>query len=148
MILFQFNQPSYYNSQFACLFVPVTTPRLLGLKGSNFQGLMRVILGTLQRSLVNIGLFANSYQTIGPKGLKYTGFNEGHPGVVLRKFGEDRSKTLPMRLFFPPKNSWSWSQLYAWVNHPTFYSCVNTYTSKSVPNPLSTIFFFFFFTSF
>ena len=34
------------------------------------------------------------------KGLKYTGFDEGHPGVVLRKLGEDQSKTLPIRLFF------------------------------------------------
>ena len=49
---------------------------------------------------------------IGPEGLKYTGFNEGHPGVVIRKFGEEQSKTLPVGLF-SPKMSWLCSQLYA-----------------------------------
>ena len=67
----------------------------MGLKGSNIQCLMGVTLGTLQQSLVKIGLFTNSFQKIGPKGLKYTGFNESHLGMVIRKFGEDPSITLP-----------------------------------------------------
>ena len=35
---------------------------------------------------------------IGPKVLKFLGFDWGCPGVVLRE-GEDRSKTLPVGLF-------------------------------------------------
>ena len=40
---------------------------------------------------------------IGPKKLKYRWFNEDHLGVVIMKFGEDQSITLPVGLF-PPKN--------------------------------------------
>ena len=38
---------------------------------------------------------------IGPNRLKFSGFDEGHPGVAIRKFGEDWNKTLPVRLFSP-----------------------------------------------
>ena len=62
-------------------------------------------------SLVKIGLFANSCQTNGPKWLIYTGFNEGHPGVVIRKFHGDQSETQPVGLL-SPKISLLWSQLY------------------------------------
>ena len=48
-------------------------------------------------------MFTDFFQTIEPKGLKYTGFNEGHPGLVIRKFGEDQSKTMPVGLFFSQK---------------------------------------------
>ena len=37
---------------------------------------------------------------IGPKELKFSGFDGCHPGIVLRKFSEDGSKTLPMGLYF------------------------------------------------
>ena len=37
---------------------------------------------------------------IGSKGLQFSGFDVGHHGVVIKKFGEDRSKSLPMGLFF------------------------------------------------
>ena len=80
---------------------PVTTPRLLGLRGSDFWGLMEITLGTLLQSLIKIGLFTNSSQTFGSKGFKYTGFNEGHPEVVISKFGQDQSKFLPVGLFQP-----------------------------------------------
>ena len=40
---------------------------------------------------------------VGPKGLKFSGFDGGHPVVVIRKFGGDQSKTLPVELFFPLK---------------------------------------------
>ena len=36
-----------------------------------------------------ICLFGNYSQTIGPRGLKFYKFDVGHPGVVIRKFGED-----------------------------------------------------------
>ena len=45
-------------------------------------------------------LFGNSSQTIGPKGLKFSGFDGGQPGVFIRTFGEDRSKTLTVELLF------------------------------------------------
>ena len=38
---------------------------------------------------------------IGLKGLNISGF-DGGPAMVIRKFGKDRSKTLPVELF-PPK---------------------------------------------
>ena len=60
---------------------------------------MGVTLGTLKQSLVKNGLLANSSQMIGPKGLKISAFDGDYPGVVARKFGEDRSKTLPVELF-------------------------------------------------
>ena len=44
---------------------------------------------------MKIGLLSNSSETIGPKGVKFSGFDGGHLGVVIRKFGEDQSKTLP-----------------------------------------------------
>ena len=46
------------------------------------------------------GSFANSSETIGPKGLKNTVFN-AH--TVIRKFDEDQSKILPVGLFSPQK---------------------------------------------
>ena len=36
---------------------------------------------------------------MGPKGLKFSGFDGGHLGVIIRKLGEDQSKTLPVGLF-------------------------------------------------
>ena len=39
------------------------------------------------------------------KGLKFSGFDGDHPGMVMRYFGEDRSKTLPVELF-SPEISW------------------------------------------
>ena len=41
--------------------------------------------------------------TPGPKGLKYTRFNEDHPGVVIRKFSEDQIIPYPW-VYFPSKN--------------------------------------------
>ena len=35
-------------------------------------------------------LSINSSQTIGTKGLKFSGLERGYPGMVIRKFGEDR----------------------------------------------------------
>ena len=45
---------------------------------------------------MKIGLFDDSSQTIGPKGLKFSGFDKGYPGVIIKKFGEDMSKTMPV----------------------------------------------------
>ena len=45
-------------------------------------------------------LLGNYSQAIGPKGLNLSGFDGSHPGVVIRKFGKDQSKTLPVGLFF------------------------------------------------
>ena len=36
---------------------------------------------------------------IGPSELKFLGFDGGHPRVVIRKFGEDWSKILPVGLY-------------------------------------------------
>ena len=47
-------------------------------------------------------LFDNSSQMIGPKGLKFSGFD----GVVITRFGEDCSETLPVNLFFPKCPGW------------------------------------------
>ena len=41
-----------------------------------------------------------------PKGFNFSGFDGGHPGMVIRKFGEDQSKTLPMGLFSPKFPGW------------------------------------------
>ena len=49
---------------------------------------------------MNIGLFNSSCQMIGLKGLNIFMVNEGYPGVIIRKFGEDKSNTLSMWLFF------------------------------------------------
>ena len=49
-----------------------------------------VTLGRYNKSFLNIDLFFNSIQAIGPKGFKHTQFNEDHSGVVIRKFSEDR----------------------------------------------------------
>ena len=35
-------------------------------------------------------LFGNYSQTIGPKGLKFSGFDRGYPGDGKRKFSEDQ----------------------------------------------------------
>ena len=40
---------------------------------------------------------------IGHKGFKFSEFDGDHHGVVIGKFGEDQSKILPMKLFFPFK---------------------------------------------
>ena len=45
-------------------------------------------------------LFGNYSQTIKPKGLHFSWFDEGHPEDVIRKFGEDQSETLAEGLFF------------------------------------------------
>ena len=45
-------------------------------------------------------------------GYKDTGFYEGYPGMVIKKFGEIRVKSCPCG-YFSPKNSWLCSQLYA-----------------------------------
>ena len=50
---------------------------------------------------MKIGLFNNFSQTIGPKGINFLSFDGGLPGVVITKFGEDQSKTLPVGLFLP-----------------------------------------------
>ena len=50
-----------------------------------------------------VGLFANSSRMIGPKGLKFLGFDGSHPGVVIRKFGEEQSRILHVGLFFSLK---------------------------------------------
>ena len=52
---------------------------MIGLKGSNFAGLMGVTLEWLLGSLVKIGLCDNSFQMIGPKGLKFLEFDGSHP---------------------------------------------------------------------
>ena len=53
---------------------------------------------------------------IGPKGLKSSGIDEGHPGEIIRKFGNDRIKNMPINLFFFffffLEISWLWSELY------------------------------------
>ena len=49
---------------------------------------------------------------IGPIGLKFSEFNQCHHGVVIRKYGEDQSETLPMGLF-SPKIFWLCSHPYA-----------------------------------
>ena len=49
---------------------------------------------------------------IGPKGSNFQGLM-GIIGVVIRKFGEDWDKTLPVGLFFFFKIFWLGSQLYA-----------------------------------
>ena len=98
---------------------------MIGTKGLNFLGFNGggggVTLGDIITKLGENGLFAKSSQMIGPKWLKFSGFDGSHPGVVIRKFGEDRSKTLPVGLFPPPppppphthtQISWLWSQLY------------------------------------
>ena len=105
---------TYYNSQFACLFV-----------------------------CLFVCLSGNYSQIIGPKGLKFSGFDGGHPGGIIKKFGEDQ--IIPYLWgYFPPKISWLWSQLYALVNHPTYYNYVNTYVSKTVPKPLPDLVLHFF----
>ena len=38
------------------------------------------------------------------KGIKFSGFDSSHIGAVIRKFGEDQSKSLPMGLFFLSQN--------------------------------------------
>ena len=51
---------------------------------------------------MKISSFTNFSQTIGLKGLKFSGFNGfdgAYPGVIIRKFGEDRIKALPVALF-------------------------------------------------
>ena len=56
-----------------------------------------------------------------PKVLKFSGFNGGHPGVVLGKFGEDQNKTLLMGLFFSSKfPGWGLNSMPK-VNHSTYY---------------------------
>ena len=37
---------------------------------------------------------------IGSKGLQFSGFDVGHHGVAIKKFGEDQSKTMLVGLFF------------------------------------------------
>ena len=44
-----------------------------------------------------VHLFGNYSQVIGPKVLKFSGFPGVNPGEIIRKFGEDRSKTIPIR---------------------------------------------------
>ena len=41
---------------------------------------------------MKISLFTNSSQKIGARGLKLSWLDGGYPGVVIRKFGEERSK--------------------------------------------------------
>ena len=48
---------------------------------------------------MKIGYFANSSQMIGSKEFKFSVFDEGHPGVVIRKFGKDQNKALPVGPF-------------------------------------------------
>ena len=59
-------------------------------------------MGTLLQSLGKIGLFANSSQTIGTKGLTFLGFDGITLGVIIRKFGEDGVKPCPWGFFFFP----------------------------------------------
>ena len=37
---------------------------------------------------------------LGPNRHKFSVWDDGHTGVVYSEFGEDRSETLPIRLFF------------------------------------------------
>ena len=98
--IYQIRYTFFYNSQLVCLFLYLLVcwsgnySQIIGPELLKFQSLMDITLGTLQQSLLKIGLFSNSSQTIGPENLKYALFNEGDPGVVMRKFGEDQSKTL------------------------------------------------------
>ena len=34
-----------------------------------------------------------------PKGLQFSGFDGGSPGVIIRKFNKNQSKTLPVGLY-------------------------------------------------
>ena len=53
-----------------------------------------------------------SHQPTEPKGIEFLGFDGCHPGVDIRKFGEELSKTLPVHgAISPIKISWLWSQL-------------------------------------
>ena len=66
-----------------------------GLKFSRSDGSHPgVVIG----SLVKMCMLNNSSQMIEPKRLKFQGLVE-----IIRKFGEDYSKTLPMGLFFSSK---------------------------------------------
>ena len=51
-------------------------------------------------------LSSNSSQTIGPTGFKFSGFDGGLPGVVIREFGEDWSKIQPVGQFFSKIPGW------------------------------------------
>ena len=66
---------------------------------------------------MKFGLFKNSSQPIGPKGLKLSGFD----GVVIRKFGEDRSKALPLVLLFSQFSDWNHNSMPEY-HHPTYYT--------------------------
>ena len=44
---------------------------------------------------MKIGLFNNSSQPIGTKGLRFSKFDGDHPGVVIRWFHEIRVKPCP-----------------------------------------------------
>ena len=44
-------------------------------------------------------LYTNSFQMIGPKGLKFLRFDVGYHEVIIRKFSEYWSKTLPVGLY-------------------------------------------------
>ena len=101
-------------------------------------------MGISKQNLVEVGVFANYSQPIGPKGLKYTRFNEGHPWVVIREFGVDQSKTMPVGLFFPKNYLVVVIVLYL-SEHPTYYNCVNTYISKTPSKPLPVLFYLFLF---
>ena len=48
-----------------------------------------------------VSLFSKFSPKIGYKVCKLLGFHGGHLGVVMRKLGEDISKSLPVEQFFP-----------------------------------------------
>ena len=48
-----------------------------------------------------VSLFSNFSPKIGYKVCKLLRFHGGHLGMVMRKLGEDISKSLPVGLFFP-----------------------------------------------
>ena len=58
---------------------------------------------------MNSGLFDNSSQTIGPKGLNFSEFDGGHPEVIIRMFGEDWSKPCPWGYFISKFPGWGHS---------------------------------------
>ena len=55
---------------------------------------------TISRRLVKKGLLTNSSQMIGPKTLNFSGIDGDHPEVDIRKFSEERRRTLPVDLLF------------------------------------------------
>ena len=71
------------------------------------------------------------------------GFNEDHPGVDIRKFGEDQSNTLTMGLFFPQNFQVVVITLCLRKIFPLIQLCKYTY-QQNCAQPISSSFLYFF----